>query len=103
MTFDEFVTLARKGGVDELQVEAMEGDIYLFHAIVADDTHTLETESGEVLRPDSLEHARKLLKGAGGLEELPLFLVQQTAYDEMIGQQSSQESHKTRMSLRTGT
>ncbi|WP_110686599.1 DUF6482 family protein [Salinicola aestuarinus] len=103
MTFDEFVKRARQGGVDELQVEAMEGNIYVFHAIVDEDTHTLENASGGVLRPDSLEHARKLLRAAGGLEKLPLYLIQQTAYDEMIGQQSSLESHKTRMSLNTGT
>lgn len=103
MTFDEFVKLTREGRVDELQVEAMEGGIYVFRAIVDGESHVLESASGDVLRPDSLEHARKLLKGAGGLEDLPLYLVQQTAYDEMIGQDATQEVHKTSMTLNTGT
>ncbi|OLO07232.1 hypothetical protein BTW08_13345 [Salinicola sp. MH3R3-1] len=102
MTFEEFVQLAHESRVEELHVESLEGDIFLYCAYVEGEKHVLMDKNGVPLHPQSLGHARKWLIDAGGLEDVPLFLVQETPYDEMIGLDSNSESHKTPMTLHSG-
>ncbi|MCM2131956.1 DUF6482 family protein [Larsenimonas rhizosphaerae] len=102
MTFDDFVRRARNGDIDELQLESMEGDIFLFKAVHGGEEVVLEKASGGALNPASVSEAKQLLRDAGGLESLPFYLVQRTAYDEMIGQPSSNEVHKSPMTLDSG-
>ncbi|WIX31591.1 DUF6482 family protein [Salinicola sp. JS01] len=103
MTFQELVTLARQGGIEELHVEKLEGDLFLYRAVTSAGSEVIQNESGGVLRPASLQDARKRLRHAGGFDGVPLYLVQQSPYDEMIGLEGEQEAHKAPMSLHTGT
>ena len=102
MTFDDFVRLARNGEIDELQLESMEGDIFILKAIHNGEEQVIEKKAGGALNPASVSGAKQLLRDAGGLESLPFYLVQRTAYDEMIGQPSSNEIHKSPMTLDSG-
>ncbi|MFI0472497.1 DUF6482 family protein [Halomonas sp. HMF6819] len=103
MTFDEFVKLAGQSSIKELHIESHEGDVFVFRAMTDDDEeHVLVDHHGKPIRPQSLTDARKRLTEAGGLENVPLYLVQQVPYDEMIGLDADQESHKTPLTLHSG-
>lgn len=103
MTFDEFVKRARQSSIQELHIESHEGDVFVFRAVTEDgEEPVLVNSNGEPLRPQSLSDARKRLIKAGGLDDLPLYLVQQVPYDEMIGLNADQEAHKTPITLHAG-
>ncbi|GEN29187.1 hypothetical protein HVA01_28330 [Halovibrio variabilis] len=103
MKFDQFVRLARQSSIAELHIESHEGNVFVFRALTQDgEENVLEDSHGQPLRPHSLSDARERLIKAGGLEELPLYLVQQVPYDEMIGLEADQEAHKTPMTLHSG-
>ncbi|MFG6666064.1 DUF6482 family protein [Halomonas sp. HNIBRBA4712] len=103
MTFDEFVKRVGQQSIKELHIESHEGDVFVFRALASDgEEHVLVDQHGKPLRPQSLSDARKRLIDAGGMENLPLYLVQQVPYDEMIGLDADQESHKTPLTLHAG-
>ncbi|MCM5704852.1 DUF6482 family protein [Larsenimonas salina] len=103
MTFDEFTRLVASGDIDEVQVESMEGDIFLLKALQNDDVNVLTKKDGSTLKPTSVANAKELLREVEGIKRVPFYFVQQTAYDEMIGQASSNEVHKVQMSLEAGS
>ncbi|MCM2972912.1 DUF6482 family protein [Larsenimonas suaedae] len=103
MTFDEFTRLIASGDIDEVQVESMEGDIFLLKAVQNDDVTVLTKKDGSTLKPTSVANAKELLSEVDGIKNVPFYFVQQTPYDEMIGQPSSNEVHKVQMSLDAGS
>lgn len=102
MTFDDFVQFSHSSKVEELHIESLEGDIFLFRVFVEGQSSILINEKGQPLRPQSLGHARKMLIEAGGIDGVPLYLVQETPYDEMIGLDAQNESHKMQITLHSG-
>ena len=82
MNLLDLSTHAQAGRIAALDLISLEGGIYVLEALLDGRRHSLRDAGGRVWHLRSVEHARDLLKE---LPELPFFLVQQSAYDEMCG------------------
>ncbi|MCQ4295605.1 DUF6482 family protein [Pseudomonas stutzeri] len=82
MNLHDLAAHAAAGRIDGLELISLEGGIYLLDIYLQGQRHSLIDERGAVWHLRSVEHARDLLRA---VSELPLHLVQQSAYDEMCG------------------
>jgi hypothetical protein len=89
MTLAQLQQLALAGDIHELNLLSLEGGFYVLQALTADGNARLEDDRARVLHLRSLEHARFVLRE---VPELPLYLVQFSAHDEMVGMAPRSES-----------
>ncbi len=89
MTLAQLQQLALAGDIHELNPLSLEGGFYVLQALTADGNARLEDDQGRVSHLRSLDHARFVLRE---VPELPLYLVQFSAYDEMVGMAPRSES-----------
>lgn len=82
MQLETLLEMGRAGRLESLDLLSLEGGFYVLQIHVAGRLHRLVDPRGDALRLRSVEHARQLLEA---LPDTPLFLVQQSAYDEMCG------------------
>ncbi|MFC0268021.1 DUF6482 family protein [Kushneria aurantia] len=89
MKLAEFTEKMHDGAVDEIVIEAMEGDIYLVRPSVEGESEVLLSEDGSLLRQRSLNAAKTLLRDMGVTRDMPLFFRHSVAHDEMMGSGAS--------------
>lgn len=85
MRTDELLQKLRAGHVDEIVIESMEGGIYLLRPGVEGVSQVLVDEHGRPIRYRSLSAAKTHLREMGGTNNLPLYLRQCIAHNEMTG------------------
>ncbi|TWI54312.1 hypothetical protein IQ22_02175 [Pseudomonas duriflava] len=97
MTLSELQALARAGQIAELNLLSLEGGFYILDIHAYERRDRLQDDSGKTWHLRSPGHARYVLRD---LPEVPFYLVQHSAYDEMVGAAPSSEAPlKTPLSL----
>lgn len=82
MNLAQLLQHAHNGQVDELNLIAIEGGIYLLEIHLGGQPQLLRDAQGQTLRLRSVEHARDLLQG---LPLLPFHLIHAVVHEEMCG------------------
>ncbi|WP_251977438.1 hypothetical protein [Salinicola avicenniae] len=108
MTFEDIARLALAGRVEALHVESSARDLFHYRAFIEGRDWMLRDSRGQPVRDRSLGHARQRLRGAGGFEGVPLFLVQRRVADSLRESESASASgalpfpYKTPLRLTSG-
>jgi hypothetical protein len=99
LNIDTLSRHVKAGEIHEINLVSMEGGSYVLHALIDQRSVPIEDSHGKTLHIASVEEARKVLSG---VPDAKLFLVQATAYDEMVGQEDVQsETSRHEVPLRS--
>ncbi|KUM40088.1 DUF6482 family protein [Pseudomonas sp. EpS/L25] len=82
MQLTELTQRAQAGEVRELNLLSIEGGFYVLEVLTQEGRTQLTGRDGHFYRLGSAAQARRLL---ADLPVLPCFLIQHSAYDEMVG------------------
>ncbi|MDM3869959.1 DUF6482 family protein [Porticoccus sp. W117] len=75
--------LLRQGSVEELLLHSLDGALYVVQAKVNDRYYSLSTATGKEYSRRSIEDIKN---DFSGIHVEAMWLIQQSAYDEMVGQ-----------------
>ncbi len=83
MDLSKLASHVKASEIDEINLVTVEGGSYVMHVLINGASQPVVDAKGKTLHIASIEEARKNLTG---VPPVPLFLITQTVYDEMVGQ-----------------